>query len=102
MEDMIVRREVDYCLSAGQIARGIEPDFVGEPSKAVKGAFKKHYQYDHFDEVYVETYANGALLFKAVPGGGHYEWFNKNRVKDCFAKARLLGARSNTLNRMMG
>ena len=94
-----VRAETEMCVSLGEMARGITGDLQYEPSDAIKGKFIKHYSYDRFDEVYVETFENGAVLFKA---GGHYEWFGKARVKACFEKAKTLGARSKALNRMMG
>ena len=72
--------------------------FPGGVPKTVTGDFKKHYSYDQFDEVYIETFERGAVLYVAGKGD---EWFPKCIQHWAFEKAKLLGARSKALNRMM-
>lgn len=98
--DSKVDREIENARFLGEVAKGTIPDrvFKGIPSKSITGEFKKHYQYDRFDEVWVELYEKGAILHKA--GSPDYEWYEKRNVNKCFDKARVLGDRSKGLNRM--
>ncbi len=96
-----IEAEIDHITMLGQIAKDVcEPDLKGFlPSLSITGKFKKHYQYDKYNEVYVDLYENGALLYKA---GSVYEWYGKGKVSKCFEKAKILGSRSKSLNKMFG
>lgn len=91
--------DVEQVMNMGEAARSIvEPDLKGfMPSTEITGAHKKHYQYDFYDEVSVDLFANGALLRNL---GSAYEWYGKAKVKKCFEKAKMLGNRSKQLNGM--
>ncbi len=95
-----IEQEMENARSLGSLAKGIEADrlFKGIPPESITGKFKKHYQYDKWDEVWVELYEKGALFHKA--GSPHYEWYETKNVKRCLDKAKLLGSRSKVLNSM--
>jgi hypothetical protein len=79
------------------MAKTIEPDMTGgKPTDS--GKFVKHYQYDAYNQVYVELYENGAL-FVYVPTGRNEWYYNKQLA---FNKAKMLGGRAKNLNKMFG
>lgn len=91
--------QVAHIRSLGELSQGIDGVLYrgGVPS-AVSGAVIKHYSYDRFDEVEVFLCQNGAIFHEIGKGD---EWFAKPVQQRAFDKAKLRGARSSALNRMM-
>lgn len=95
-----IRREQDNIRELANLAKGIDGKmYKGGVPSSITGKFIKHYSYDRFDEVSVETFANGAAFHEVGKGD---EWFPRPNEKKAFEKARLRGARSRALNSMMG
>jgi hypothetical protein len=95
-----IEQEQENIRFLGNLASGITGViYRGSVPTSVMGKFIRHYQYDKFDEVYVELYENGAVFHKI---GGGDEWFEKKIQQKAFEKAKIAGQRSKALNSMFG
>jgi hypothetical protein len=95
-----IEQEQENIRFLGNLASGISGVmYRGCVPTSITGKFVKHYQYDRFDEVYVELFENGAVFHKI---GGGDEWFAKPNQNKAFEKAKIAGARSKSLNSMFG